>query len=95
MEPKTLSVIVKETPKYSKPCKTVNKTAIVIVVTAPQFAHCINRSTNEWCTTVTAEPEDNNKVVFAVGTSEASTGSIPFGGHSEPISTVGANEEWK
>jgi hypothetical protein len=34
-------------------------------------------------------------VVLAVGTSDASTGSIPFGGHSDPISIVGANEEWK
>jgi hypothetical protein len=32
---------------------------------------------------------------LAVGTSEALIGSIPFGGHSEPISIAGANDEWK
>jgi len=31
--------------------------------------------------------------VLAVGTSEALTGSIPLGGHSEPISIAGANAE--
>jgi hypothetical protein len=49
--------------------------------------------TNEWCEIVTAEPEDNKIVVFAVGTSEASTGSTPLGGHSPPISIAGAIEE--
>jgi len=42
---------------------------------------------------VTEEPEDNNIVVLAVGTSEAFTASIPFGGHSDPISIAGANDE--
>jgi len=31
--------------------------------------------------------------VFAVGTSAALTGSIPLGGHSDPISIAGANAE--
>jgi hypothetical protein len=30
-----------------------------------------------------------------VGTSDAFTGSIPLGGHSDPISIAGAKEEWK
>jgi hypothetical protein len=33
--------------------------------------------------------------VFAVGTSDASTGSIPLGGHSPPNSIAGASDEWK
>jgi hypothetical protein len=33
--------------------------------------------------------------VLAVGTSEAFTGSIPLGGHSDPISIAGAKAEWK
>jgi len=31
--------------------------------------------------------------VFAVGTSDASTGSIPLGGHSPPNSIAGASDE--
>jgi hypothetical protein len=42
---------------------------------------------------VTAEPEDNSKVVLAVGTSEALIGSNPLGGHSDPISIAGPKEE--
>jgi hypothetical protein len=71
----------------------VKKTAITIVDTDPLLAQSINRSTKEWCVTVTADPDDNSIVVLAVGTSEASTGSIPLGGHSDPISIAGANEE--
>jgi hypothetical protein len=32
---------------------------------------------------------------LAVGTSEAFKGSIPLGGHSDPISIAGARDEWK
>jgi hypothetical protein len=38
---------VYETPKYSIPCKAVNRTAIYIVATEPLLAQSINLSTKE------------------------------------------------
>ena len=95
MEPNTPSAKVKDTPKYSANWRPVNEIAKYNVPNNPLLAQDINPYTKAWCVTVTDDPDDNNIVVFAAGTSEASIGSNALGGHSDPISIAGANDEWK
>lgn len=47
------------------------------------------------CDHVTVAPDDNSIAVFNNGTSNGFNAVIPAGGHTDPISTVGANAEWK
>merc|ERR1719270_2486944 len=44
---------------------------------------------------VIAAPLDRSTVVFKRGTSYGSIGLTLVGGHVEPVSTFGLNEEWK
>ena len=50
---------------------------------------------NARCAQVILTPDDNNIKVFRNGNSKGFNTSIPFGGHSDPISTAGAKDEWK
>ena len=47
------------------------------------------------CAQVTVAPDDSSIAVFNNGTSKAFNAAIPTGGHTDPISTVGAKAEWK
>ena len=62
----------------------------------PPFILEINKlETTPWWAKVIAAPDDNNKIVFNKGNSNASIDIKPAGGQWAPISIVGANAEWK
>lgn len=44
---------------------------------------------------MTVNPDDTKMIVFIRGISKGLKGIIPKGGHSCPISILGAKDEWK
>lgn len=48
-----------------------------------------------WCAQVTVAPELNKTAVFNNGIEKGFNGFIPLGGHTAPISIVGAKLLWK
>ena len=80
---------------YSKTWNPVKATAKIKVMIRPKMASRRLPTTMAWCAQVHENPEVNRMTVFSKGTSHADNTSIPFGGHTVPISTVGAMLEWK
>ena len=91
VEPNIPSEIVKLAETYSKACKAVNNIAKTTVNTKPNTASILLPAVIAWWAKVTVAPEQSNNNVFNNGTSIGLNGSIPFGGHMEPISITGAN----
>ena len=54
---------------------------------------CLFPTTIAWCAHVTEAPDERRITVFKKGISHGFKTSIPFGGHTAPISTVGAKLE--
>ena len=48
-----------------------------------------------WCAHVQESPDVKRITVLSKGTSHALNNSIPFGGHTDPISGLGEILEWK
>ena len=57
----------------------------------PKTASILFPEVIAWCAYVTVVPEHNKIRVFNKGTSIGLKTSIPFGGHIEPISIIGAS----
>lgn len=60
------------------------------VIVNPRIASSLWPLIIAWCAHVTVAPELNNTAVFNNGTEKGFNGSIPFGGHTAPISIAGA-----
>jgi hypothetical protein len=73
----------------------VNTIANKIVINNPIIAPLRSPLIRAWCAQVTKAPLDNNNIVFNKGIAKGSKDSIPTGGHTAPISIVGAKAEWK
>lgn len=93
--PYTESAIVNVASQYSIACNTVNINPSATVNTSPTIVSLRFPLIIALCDHVTVAPDDNSIAVFNSGTSNAFNAVIPTGGHTDPISTVGANAEWK
>lgn len=80
---------------YSNACNAVNAIANPTVTLNPWIASSRFPDTILWCAHVTDAPDVNKITVFKNGTSHAFNTSIPRGGHTDPISGVGANAAQK
>jgi hypothetical protein len=95
-EPKIPSAKEKAENLYSSPCKAVkNKAKIRVITKGIIILELDSLAIKLWWHQVKEAPEVNNIKVLAKGTSQGFNASIPLGGHIEPNSTLGANEEWK
>ena len=95
VDPYTESAIVNEASQYSIPCNIVNINPNATVTINPKIASLLSPLINALCDHVIVAPELNKIAVFNNGTSNASNGTIPIGGHILPISTVGTKALWK
>ncbi len=93
--PNTESAIVNGASMYSNACKYVKNPPNITVITSPTIVPFLSPAIMAWCAYVAVAPDVNSTIVFNNGTWNASNVSIPIGGHTPPISTVGANDEWK
>lgn len=69
--------------------------AKITVYTSPEIAPFLSPATIAWCDQVTVAPELSSIIVFKKGICQASKGSIPIGGQTDPNSGVGETLEWK
>lgn len=95
VDPYTLSAIVKGASKYSPTCSTVKYTPSNTVTVSPWIACSRFPSISLWWAQVTVTPDASRTAVFNKGTLKGLMGSIPVGGHLQPISGVGASLLWK
>ena len=71
-------------------------TAPRITVTARAFkASSRFAASSPWCAQVMVKPDPTRMAVFTRGTANGSIGSIPTGGHVQPISGAGLRALWK
>ncbi len=70
-------------------------TAKTIVNKPPIIAFFLSPLIKAWCPNVIVDPLLNNKKVFNNGIPNADNASIPCGGQTPPISTLGLKLEWK
>jgi hypothetical protein len=89
--PYTESAIVNDVSRYSIACKAVKIKPKKIVITKPLIVSFLLPLIIALCDHVNDAPLDNNIAVFNNGTSKAFKGTIPTGGQTDPISTVGTN----
>jgi hypothetical protein len=95
-EPKIPSAKVNGENLYSKACKEVkNKANIKVIIKGTIILVFVSLAIRFWWHQVNEAPEDNNIKVLAKGTSQGFSASKPLGGHNEPNSILGDNEEWK
>jgi hypothetical protein len=93
--PYTESAIEKDASKYSIPWRTVKYKPKIIVTSKPVTLWLWRLVSIALWHHVTLIPEDNKIIVFNIGTSIGLKTWIPFGGHWDPSSTLGANLAWK
>lgn len=80
---------------YSKACKEVKIDANKTVKNKPINPSVRLLQTIAWWAQVTVHPDNKRTKVLRNGISQGLNTTIPFGGHIEPISTVGAKLLWK
>lgn len=95
VDPYAESEIVNGAFTYSNPCSAVNLPANPTVINNACTAWLRSPATIAWCAHVTLAPDVNKINVFKNGTSHALNTSIPFGGHTDPISGVGDTADQK
>jgi hypothetical protein len=95
-EPNIPSAKEKDENLYSNACKVVkNKAKKRVIIKGIITLVLVCLPIRLWWHQVKEAPEVNKIKVLANGTSQGFNASIPLGGHIEPNSTLGANEEWK
>lgn len=95
VEPYIPSDIENVASTYSYACKAVDVKAKNKVRNNPSLACSFLPTMISWCARVMVAPGGSNVNVLSNGTPHGLKGFILFGGHTDPISTVGDKLEWK
>lgn len=67
----------------------------MIVIVSPFKDSSRFEAMSAWCDQVRVTPELSSRAVLTMGRAKGSIGSIPIGGHVQPISGEGLSALWK